>query len=76
MVVSDNDFTIIVNDLLGTCQEIYIVLDKYDMDYDEEEIEDALLSINIERCPGCEWWCYSDELIDDDNEVVGCQNCR
>jgi len=34
-------------------------------------VEDALLDYNVEICPGCGWWCDSDELHDGE----GCDGC-
>lgn len=40
------------------------------------DLEDYLLKFNIERCPECEWWVYSCELADDENEPCSCSTCR
>lgn len=41
-----------------------------------EDIEDFLLEYNIERCPYCDWWFDSMELLNEDDEIVGCEHCR
>lgn len=41
-----------------------------------EEVEEALLDCNIERCPQCDYWCLSGELLDIEDNVVGCSSCR
>ena len=64
--------------LLGTCKAVESALDYLDLE-DEigvEDAEDQLLDLNVERCPFCDWWMYSWELIDDQGHVVGCDQCR
>ncbi|MCC5612891.1 hypothetical protein LC612_40955 [Nostoc sp. CHAB 5834] len=43
-----------------------------------EVLEDLLLDQNIEKCPGCEWWVDSHELVgpDSDEPDGHCRNCR
>lgn len=43
-----------------------------------EELEQAALNCNIEKCPKCGWWTESHNLLDiDEEEVDGfCDNCR
>lgn len=42
---------------------------------DEAEVQDALCGYGLELCK-CGWWVESHELIDDDCNVVGCEDCR
>jgi len=64
--------------LNGTCDSIESALSRLDLEdkLDVSEVEDRLLDVNLERCPHCEWWCESGELVDDDGNVVGCDSCR
>ncbi|MCX6055169.1 MAG: hypothetical protein NTZ74_09700 [Chloroflexi bacterium] len=39
-------------------------------------VESYLADCNLERGPGCEWWFEAGELVDDEGELVGCQDCR
>lgn len=66
----------IAGDLEGTCQSLTAVLERYEFEADEGEVEDQLLSLGLERCPHCEWWMESCELINDAGDVVGCDQCR
>ena len=66
--------------IIGTCDTTrkYIewLFDKYGIKITSDQLKDELLSRNIEICPGCGWWCESDELVDEDSNVVFCENCR
>ena len=64
--------------LLGTSNSISDAIENFNLDeeFDESELEDMISFTNIERCPYCEWWFESSELLDDDDEVVGCRDCR
>src|SRR5262245_45587396 len=65
--------------LEGTCDGIDRALESLGLnpvDYADDEVEDQLCGAGLELCPGCGWWFESGELIDDDNEVVGCEDCR
>ncbi len=62
--------------LEGTCDSIGSALEELDLDYEVEEVEEALLDLNIELCRGCGWWMESCELEDDDDEICGyCHDC-
>ncbi|MEB8476677.1 MULTISPECIES: hypothetical protein [Acidithiobacillus] len=44
---------------------------------DVEAMEEWLLDHNIERCPSCDWFVASHELLNDEGEIDGlCDNCR
>lgn len=44
---------------------------------DIEEAEEIMLNYNYERCPECESWVESWELLDDDGEPIeACVSCR
>ncbi len=56
---------------LSMCQQEFGV--------DQDEIDDVLLDMQVERCPGCHWYVDSFDLIpkDGDDEPDGkCSNCR
>jgi len=67
-----------ISDLLnGTCDTIESALERVGLeDTPVEEVEDRLLDVNIERCPICDWWVESGEIVNDDGDVVGCESCR
>ena len=62
--------------LTGTCNSLAAALDRFDSDMEIDEAEDALLDVSTERCPGCDWWMSSSELVDCNGDVVGCDQCR
>jgi len=62
--------------LEGTCNSIEAAIERFDLDASVEEIESYTLDNNLECCPGCGWWMESHELIDEDDNVVGCDQCR
>lgn len=41
-------------------------------------LSELALEVNVEKCPGCRWWCESGELIptDSDDPDGKCSNCR
>lgn len=45
-------------------------------DVSEDEVIEILLDEGVERCPECEWWVYSWELVDEDGKETVCENCR
>jgi len=61
---------------LGTCRTIGSVIDQYELDKTVEEVEDLLLDYSIERCPECEWWVESIELMDENDEPTPCDGCK
>lgn len=45
-------------------------------EWDESDLESWLLDVNVERCPECEWWTSSENIImDEDGEILGCYDC-
>lgn len=66
----------IANLLMGYADGLSRVMDKTGMNVDD--IEEWGLDHNIERCPNCDWWTESSNLIPyDEDEVDGfCDNCR
>ena len=67
---------IIHDKLLGTCGDTETILENMDIEADFEAVEIDLEDMNLEKCPICGWWMDSWELLDDDNNVVGCEDCR
>jgi len=69
----------VADSVIGTCESlqkhIEIIVDDYDVHITEDELRDKLLEKNVEECFGCGWWVQSDELIDEDDNVVGCHDC-
>lgn len=64
----------IAHALLGTCETGVFQAEEYEVEL--QDIEEACLNQNVERCPVCDWWCESSELIDEEGNVVGCDQCR
>lgn len=66
--------------LMGTCDSLEHALDMMDVRVpDEFTIEDVITDlevISVERCPYCQWWMESCDIVDDDLNVVGCSSCR
>jgi len=74
--ISDKQIHEITSFLEGTCNSIEQAMDRFDIDFPVEEVEDRLLDVNLERCPGCDWWVESSELVDSKGDIVVCENCR
>lgn len=63
----------------GTCVSLSYIIDSEELDIDENELEDRLLDVNLEKCKLCDWWYDSGELLDDENEDSEpgfCSDCR
>lgn len=74
---TDDTLSKIADGLLGTSNSILYLLEKYAVDeFYIDLVEDYLLEHNVEQCELCGWWFESHELVDSDNEVVGCRDCR
>lgn len=45
---------------------------------EQEEVDDVLLDMNVERCPGCGWYVDSHALLPhgEDEPDGCCPNCR
>lgn len=53
------------------------VLQDEALDLDAGELDELLLDNNVEKCPQCEFYVDSHELLDSDGEIDGhCDNCR
>jgi len=68
------DATDVADYALGTCNSEAEIAEHFDIE--EEDVIDLLLDANVERCPGCDWWHEAGELVNDDGELVGCDQCR
>jgi hypothetical protein len=60
----------------GTCMTVGAMVERYDLDISDDDLEDELLTAGIECCPGCGWWMESCELVDEDGEAGACDQCR
>lgn len=60
-------------ELLGTCTELSAWIDNKGYDVDISNLESDL---DIERCPECDWWCETGELVDEDCNPCECESCR
>lgn len=71
------DWDLIISKVVDTADSVTDIKEKYHLeDYEDDEVEEKLGDGNLERCPICEWWCETSALINDENEVVGCETCR
>lgn len=54
------------------------LLERLDLgdEIDEGDVVEILLDEGVERCPECDWWVYSWELVDEDGNETACENCR
>ena len=62
--------------LLGTCRDLTSWLEQHYDILTEEEHDAVRELMTIEECQICGWWHECGELVDDDDEVVGCSNSR
>lgn len=66
------------HDARGTCKTVASLVGAYELDVDDDELEDALLDVSTELCRGCGWWFECCELLDpdDESEPGYCDQCR
>lgn len=67
--------------LRGTCMDPLDALATLNIELQANDpdavVVEAMSNRNLERCPHCDWWCETFELVNDDEEVDGhCDNCR
>jgi hypothetical protein len=74
--LGDDDLARVATAVLGTASSLDDVVERLELDVDVDTVEDQLVDVSVERCDGCGWWCESSELVDDTDEVVGCESCR
>lgn len=60
-------------DFQGTCDTDFTIARKFGIP--EEDVVEAMLDHEIERCKGCAWWMETNEL-EDDGDVGFCEQCR
>jgi len=70
------DWEKVADYLEGTCKPIESAIDKFNLNCEPDDVEEAMLDENLERCHYCDWWMESSELVDESGEVVGCDQCR
>lgn len=74
-MLTDDQKAEIEQSLAGTSHSCDRLAEKFDEQV--EEIEAAMANLNYERCPECDTWVESWELVDDDNELKhGCDSCK
>lgn len=59
--------------LEGTCLGEDAAIERFDLDCDTDEVTDAMLDVNLERCKGCDWWMECC-MLDDDGYCNNCAN--
>lgn len=67
--------------LLGTMISFSQAIEYFDINFDinidENDLEDRLLDINVETCKGCEWWFNSCDLVfDETRQAAFCEQCE
>jgi hypothetical protein len=74
-------FSVVVSAVVGTCLTADKIIERFSLDKmihvdTEEKLLELLEDWGVELCPHCNWWVESSELLDDEDNVVGCQDCR
>lgn len=78
MTLSREQLNRLAEALLYTADSASIAAERLGLgEIDESDLEDQLLSVNVERCPHCEWWCESAHIVLDEGEgvAIGCYSC-
>lgn len=47
----------IVDYMQGTCMLPMYAVSHFDLECDDEDVDDLMLEYNYEMCPCCGWWC-------------------
>ncbi len=74
--MKDEELQRIALSMIGTCDSVEQVIARMDLEINTEELEEALSNANVEQCELCNWWFDAGDLLDDNSEVVGCEDCR
>lgn len=78
--LTDDQIREIGDYLRGTCVETYTAIQicGHDLnDVDELEIQERVEELcEITRCETCDWWCDLDEIAENDNGDIDCDQCR
>lgn len=75
--VSSDTWNQVYDYLIGTAHTADGAIERFDLDCDIGDVEEAMEELNLECCPTCGWWVETHELIDDELEVLDtCSNCR
>lgn len=64
----------VVADLEGTCRESYETAER--LGISEDKVLSIMTDEGYERCPVCNRWCETGELVDEDGNIVPCEGCR
>jgi len=77
-ILTDTQREDLVMEAEGTAQTESKLLERFGLsgEISEDEMTEILLDEGVERCPECEWWVYSWELVDEDGNETVCENCR
>lgn len=71
--MDDKTLASLADDALSSSMLDGTLCGKYDMDI--EELEEALLNMNIERCAECDWWFESCMLHESKDGLWICPQC-
>lgn len=78
MSLSREQLLVLGERLVGTFAMAGVEAEKLGFgELEEDELEDQLLGISVERCPGCHWWTGSENILVDvkTEEPVACYGC-
>lgn len=75
---SEEQIEQIIDTVTGYADGFERVLRDETIDIDDpDELDELLLDHNVEKCPECEFYVHSHELLNDNGEIDGhCDNCR
>lgn len=75
--LNSNQIENIIDRVTGYIDGFDRVLRDETLDLDAGELDELLLDNNVEKCPECELYVDSHELLDENGEIDGhCDNCR
>lgn len=75
--ISDELINKISDYIEGTCKSLFEVIEHFELDVDDIELEDRLLDVSTECCVVCNWWGESSDMEFDDNLNGGvCSSCH
>lgn len=76
--VSEDTWSQVYDYLIGTANTADGAIERFGLNCDIDDVEEAMEDRNLECCPTCGWWVETHELLDDDTDDVldTCSNCR
>lgn len=71
----DVDWGKLAQDALGTTDSDGSIVERNELDVDEDDVADHFLDHGVERCVGCGWWVESSSMQEAEHGDMVCEDC-